>query len=243
MLIRCSADLGRILVGTRLQDLRRFYLLLDELEGRIGGKRLLENCTGRLDWPRRGVYFFFENGESRAGGSLAPRVVRIGTHALKAGSNTRLWSRLAQHRGSVRQGSGNHRSSIFRLIVGNSLIHRDDLLCESWGDQSATREIRKAEREIEMKVSATIGKMPFLWVDVDDDTGPESDRGVIERGSIALVSNWNKDPIDAPSSSWLGHFSCRVRVRRSGLWNNNHVDESYTPGFLDVLERHVRRTG
>ncbi|MBN7764113.1 hypothetical protein JYP52_23575, partial [Nitratireductor aquibiodomus] len=65
--------------------------------------------------------------------------------------------------------------------------------------------------------------------------------GLIHWGNV--ISNWSKDPIDAPSSSWLGHFSCRERVRRSGLWNNNHVDESYTPGFLDVLERHVRRTG
>ena len=27
--------------------------------------------------------------------------------------------------------------------------------------------------------------------------------------------------------------------RRSGLWNNRHVDESYDPSFLDVLEERV----
>ena len=30
-------------------------------------------------------------------------------------------------------------------------------------------------------------------------------------------------------------FSNRERIRRSGLWNSNHVDETYAPDFLDTL--------
>ncbi len=33
--------------------------------------------------------------------------------------------------------------------------------------------------------------------------------------------------------------SDRERVRRSGLWNSRHVDESYDSSFLDVLEERV----
>ena len=74
----------------RLRDLRRLYRLLDELERRLGGKRTLAECHGRIDWPRRGVYFFFEAGEIRTDSGTGPRVVRVGTHALTAKSRTTL---------------------------------------------------------------------------------------------------------------------------------------------------------
>ena len=33
---------------------------------------------------------------------------------------------------------------------------------------------------------------------------------------------------------------CRHRVRLPGLWNTNHVDETYDPTFLDNLERLIQ---
>jgi hypothetical protein len=100
----------------RLDDLKRFYELTGKLGEAIGGARMLAECNGRWNWPRRGVYFFME--EVRADTGSGPRIVRLGTHALKAGSGTSLWNRLSQHRGQARSGGGNHRASIFRLIVG-----------------------------------------------------------------------------------------------------------------------------
>jgi hypothetical protein len=41
------------------------------------------------------------------------------------------------------------------------------------------------------------------------------------------------------SQDWLGHHSDRARVRKSGLWNQNHVEEAYDPAFLDNLNRLV----
>jgi len=78
--------------------------------------------------------------------------------------------------------------------------------------------------------------MPFLWVDIGDEPGPESRRGYIERNSIALLSNYGKVAIDPPADQWLGRHSDRERVKQSGLWNSNHVDENYDPAFLDELE-------
>ena len=80
-----------------------------------------------MDWPPRGVYFFHESGEARSGTGGGPRVVRVGTHGLKSGSGSTLWDRLSQHRGSSRSGRGNHRGSIFRLIVGIALAKRNDI--------------------------------------------------------------------------------------------------------------------
>jgi hypothetical protein len=54
------------------------------------------------------VYFFREAGETRCDSGNGPRIVRVGTHALKAGSSTKLWTRLSQHRGKS-AGGGNHR--------------------------------------------------------------------------------------------------------------------------------------
>ncbi len=83
--------------------------------------------------------------------------------------------------------------------------------------------------------------MPFLWLSIPDEPGPESLRGYIERNSIGLLSNYQQLALDPPSPSWLGHHSDRERVRRSGLWNQNHVDEPYDPGFLNRLEELVSR--
>lgn len=228
----------------RREHLIRFYSILDLLESHIGGSRALADCSGRMVWPKRGVYFFREPGEKRTDTGDGPRIVRIGTHALKAGSGTKLWTRLSQHRGQPSTGGGNHRGSIFRLIVGAALIRRDGFDFPTWGDgNTAARDVRLGERDLECEVSRVVGQMPFLWLSIEDDAGPESLRGFIERNSIALLSNANKPSLDPPSPGWLGHHSDRERVRQSGLWNQNHVDESYDPAFLLKLDQLVSATG
>ena len=236
----------------RLADITRFYALLARLEHRLGGKRTLAQCHGPMNWPDRGVYFFFENGERRSGSGEGARVVRVGTHALKPGAKSSLWGRLSQHRGTG-AGGGNHRGSIFRLLVGESL-KGSGLFQEvvSWdvgnnASHAANRlarsreEIGALERPLEMAVSEHIRTMPFLWIAVEDEPGAGSHRGVIERGSIALLSSYGRPPFDPASSAWLGAQCGRERVRSSGLWNNNHVDENYDPVFLDVLEHYVEK--
>ena len=224
-------------MNVRPRDLADFYALLAELESVLGGARCLKDCNGRMSWPSRGIYFFREPGEFRSDSGEGPRVVRVGTHALKAGSRTRLWGRLSNHRGTQSL-HGNHRGSIFRLIVGAAIMRRDGLDYPTWGSgNSAPRPIRESEVPLEIRVSNTIGEMPFLWLAIEDEPGPSSLRGYVERNSIALLSDFNRDPIDPPSHGWLGHHSDRGRVRASGLWNQNHVDEAYDPEFLAVLKR------
>lgn len=240
-------------MSNRLADLERFYELLGRLERALGGTRTLTACRGRMDWPLRGVYFFFEDGEERRHTGRGPRVVRVGTHALTAGSQSTLRGRLSQHRGQVGSGSGNHRGSIFRLLVGAAIKRRDGLdEPASWGvkgdpAQAARRlgmtpaEVKASEHTLEQAVSRHIGAMQLLWLPVDDDPGPESVRGLIERNAIALLSNHQGAPLDPPSSGWLGLHSDRERVVRSGLWNNRHVDERHDPKFLNVFGELIDR--
>jgi len=228
---------------SRLADIKEFYLLLDELSKLWSGTRRLNDCTGRDDWPLRGVYFFFEDGEYRgeSGGGL--RITRIGTHAVYRDSNSSLWNRLRQHRGTRDRG-GNHRGSVFRLWVGDALSQKHpDLRLDSWLDVHAPRSrVKGPEHSLECKVSDYIGKMPFVCVDVDDMAGMESMRAYIERNSIALLSNLRKNiPVDPASTEWLGAHSSSLEIKRSGLWNSHYVDKDYDRGFLQVLEHYVRR--
>lgn len=224
----------------RRQHLEQFYSLIDRIEQVLGSSRILAQCSGRLVWPVRGIYFFRETGEYRSNTGSGPRIVRVGTHALKVGSGTTLWNRLSQHKGQCVTGGGNHRGSIFRLIVGTALINRDGHQMPTWGKGStSSRDVREREQKLEVAVSRAIGNMPFLWLPIEDDSGPNSLRGFIERNSIALLSNYNRPPIDPPSRDWLGHYCDRERVRNSGLWNSNHVNKEYDPAFPDVLERLV----
>jgi len=100
-------------------------------------------------------------------------------------------------------------------------------------------EVIGRERELEALVSGYICALPFLWLAIEDEPGPASLRGFVERNSIALLSNYGREAVDSPSEAWLGRFSSRERVRQSGLWNNNHVDERYDPSFLNQLEKLV----
>ncbi len=230
---------------SRLDDTITFYQLLDELETVSGGKFMLSNCHGRMEWPQRGVYFFFEDGELRSVSGHGRRVVRVGTHGLMTKSRTSLWNRLNQHRGTLNPLGGNHRGSIFRLLVGDAIINAGAVdSVGSWGHGSnAPREIREAERPAEVQVSRYMGAMPFIVLPLNDAPGPDSLRGYIERNAIALLSGYSVEPVDPPSRKWLGLSSSRERVRQSGLWNNRHVHENHYPRFLDVLAKLIKDIG
>jgi hypothetical protein len=221
------------------EDTDVFYALLDDLSDRIGGPRKLKDCTASSGWPRRGVYFFFEEVESRVNGN--PRVVRVGTHAITNTSNTTLWNRLSNHRGNIggaNPGGGNHRGSIFREHVGTALLRRGNWpseLHQSWRDKNAFQLAREWEYSLEQAVSRHIGDMPFLWLEV-----PElGDRQVMERNSIGLLSR-RRGGVDAESRQWLGLNADSEKVCSSALWNVMHVDGDYDPNYLNMLERLIK---
>jgi hypothetical protein len=228
---------------SRTADLNRFYKVLQQINRNVGGYRFLRDSTGKNTWPKRGLYFFFEEEEYREDAETL-RVVRVGTHALTDTSKTKLWNRLSTHKGQ-KDGGGNHRGSIFRKRIGQALLHRSAAdgqvpSCPTWGQGStAPSAVRQAEIFLEKEVSLHIGSMPFLWLSVDDAHGKASSRGFLERNSIALLSNMNRPSIDLPSPTWLGRFSEQPTIRESGLWNTDCVTESYDLAFLDRLDLFV----
>lgn len=230
----------KIVKNKRLFELIRFYSIMEVLEKKNIQKKLLLNSNGRQKWHQKGVYFFFELNQKRSDSGSGLRVTRIGTHAIQYNSKRTLWNRLSEHKGTAKTGGGDHRSSIFRLLVGTSIIKDKNLKFLSWGEgSSAPRSIKNNELVLEQLVSQTIGKMPFLYLSIDDKASPNSLRAYIEKNSIALLSNYNKRSLDSASEDWLGHKCNREKVNHSGLWNQKHVDESYDPDFLDIFEKLV----
>lgn len=226
-------------------DLEQFYKLLSLLESLPHQGARLSHLPGRIHLPHRGVYFFREAGELWSDGTS--RVVRVGTHAVSAGSKSSLHSRLKTHLGS-KSGSGNHRGSIFRLHVGHALLNKENYTIPTWGVGSvAPPELRaspmaqKSEAAWERKVSDRIGAMTILWVDVPDEPSATSMRAFIERNAIALLSN-RRSPIAPAGETWLGLHSPREEIRTSLLWNLKHIDEVYDPVFLGILEQAIYRT-
>jgi hypothetical protein len=109
-----------------------------------------------------------------------------------------------------------------------------DRVLNTWGKGSAaSRDVRVGEQPLEIRVSRLIGAMPILWLAIEDHPDPDNTRGFVERNSIALLSNYERWPLDPSSAGWLGRYSRSDRVKKSGLWNSNHVDEHHAPEFLD----------
>ena len=52
-------------INDRLKELKRFYDLLAHLEYKNGTKINLSICNGKMNWPKQGIYVFYEAGESR----------------------------------------------------------------------------------------------------------------------------------------------------------------------------------
>lgn len=228
-------------------DTDRFYGMLSRLDLFPNQGMRLNELAEQKCLPRRGVYFFREPGEFYSMVDKLPRIVRVGTHAVSSGSKSTLHSRLKAHLGT-KTGSGNHRGSIFRLHVGNALLFKENMGLPTWGiGSTAPLELREnpaaqyAEAALEKRVSQYIGEMTVLWVDVPDEPSSTSIRAIIERNSIALLSN-KRSPIEPANSTWLGQFSPREEIRTSRLWNLKHVGETYDPQFLVVLEEAIERT-
>lgn len=232
--------MGEKLKNQRLLDLKRFYSIMESLEKKNISKRLLLNSNGRQKWHKRGVYFFFESNQRRSDSGNGFRITRVGTHGLKYDSKTTLWNRLYQHKGIVKNGGGDHRSSIFRLLVGTAIIQNNNLNISTWGvGNTASKDIKKNELLLEQEVSQIIRNMPFLYLSINDEARRESLRGYIERNSISLLSNFNKQALDIASNDWLGYKCDKKEVKESNLWNQKHVEESYDSDFLDVFEKLV----
>lgn len=165
------------------------------------------------DVPENGIYFFFENDESvTIDGKRVHRIVRVGTHR----ADRRLGKRLRLHY------SGSRRRSVFRWHIGNALIQSGRVT----GSVSAPVLIDRRLRvpDLELAISQHFSER-FSFTCIPVDTMERRLR--LEAGLIALLA---KHPIASPGLNWLGHHALRFEIRRSGLWNTQHVESPVISG-------------
>ena len=221
----------------RLQLLDNLYDILNQLksDGRL--LKFKELVNNELV-PTRGIYVFFSNDEQRILNPFQNRIIRVGTHAVSEGAKSTLYQRLKQHKG-MNNLDGNHRGSIFRLHIGNALMKKNNLECNTWGqDIKINDEQKKQESVIEKMVSEYIGEMSVLLININDNPSKYSDRSYIEQNMIALLSG-NYLPIDYQYENWLGNDSIHSAVRNSSLWNVDYTQKNYDKNFLDILQIHI----
>ncbi len=184
------------------------------------------------DLPDDGVYFFYEEGELWGHGGDEPRIVRIGTH--KEGN---FKSRIMEHfvfdekKLDFNEGQPAPKErSIFRKNIGRALLakEKDDYL-KVWEIDYTTKENRKKfsnlrnidkERELEKRISRILReKFSFKYIIVNGEKDRMGSSG-IESGLIGTVSRCRKCK---PSKDWLGQYSPKKEIRKSGMWLVQHL--------------------
>jgi len=178
-------------------------------------------CEPTKDLPQKGIYFFYEQGEI-CSHTDKPRIVRVGIHGQKA----TLRTRLRQHYRLNREGS------VFRKHLGTALLKKkgtpDDEIIE-WKDGRKSprwNNFKATEDEVDRILPS---RFFFKVVAVED--GEER-----KKPEEKLIASLAACPQCRPSKGWLGQYAWSEKIRKSGLWNSNHVD-SENKMKADDLER------
>jgi len=181
----------------------------------FNGMRKFTFPFDKQEIPENGIYILFEKGEFA---HSTNRVVRIGTHT---GQN-QLRSRLFQH--FLKE---NKDRSIFRKNIGRALLNKDkDPFLEKWELDLTTRNAKdlhsdsvdfEKQKEIEKRVTKHIqDNFSFVVFQIDD----KDKRLNFESKIISTVSLCEECK---PSKTWLGNFSPKEKIRKSGLWLVNEL--------------------
>jgi hypothetical protein len=162
--------------------------------------------TPKSELPTNGIYFFYEDGEFCTHvNERQKRIVRVGTHRVDENFRNRINSHYR----------GNKNSSVFRKHLGGALIRRKDpkdKRLKQWLEQDApTFQEMETEVTTELKEHFSFRCIPVEYKDK---------RLRLEEELIATMANCDNCK---PSENWLGNFAADELVRKSGLWNHQHV--------------------
>ena len=178
---------------------------------------------------KNGIYILFEKNEQAYG---LDRIVRIGTHR---GDNN-LYNRLKEH--FINE---NKDRSIFRKNIGRALLNKNnDEYLDVWEidfQERKNRELFKdklniqKQQDLEKQVSLYIqNNLSFVIIEVNE----KEDRLFYESKLISTVSLCDEC---CGSDSWLGNYSPKEKIVKSGLWLVNELyKESFT---LDELNKFI----
>lgn len=181
----------------------------------FNGMKKISFPFDKQEIPENGIYVLFEKGELA---HSTNRIVRIGTHT---GYN-QLRSRLNQH--FIKE---NKDRSIFRKNIGRALLNKDnDSFLEKWEIDLTARKAKEKysglidfgkQDEIEKKVTKYIQENFWFIVFQIGDKIKRLDLEAKIISTVSLCENCR------PSENWLGNFSPKEKIKRSGLWLVNEL--------------------
>ncbi|HLA23744.1 MAG TPA: hypothetical protein VJZ93_04395 [Candidatus Nanoarchaeia archaeon] len=187
----------------------------EEIHELFNGTKRFHFPFDKGEIPQNGIYILFETGEHA---HKVERIVRVGTHT----GRNQLLSRLLQH--FINE---NKDRSIFRKNIGRAVLNMNkDPFLEKWDLDLTTKESKEKnlpfvdmtkQKTTESLVSQYIQKNFSFAVFPIEDKG---ERLELESKIISTISHCEKCK---PSKSWLGLFSPKEKIRKSGLWLVNEL--------------------
>jgi len=188
----------------------------------------------KLEIPENGIYVLFEKNEMA---HSTNRIVRIGSH----NGNNQLRSRLFQH--FLHE---NKDRSIFRKHIGRALLNKlKDPFLKDWEIDLTKREAKEKyyhlidhnyKKEIETKVTQYIqNNFSFIVFQVDvEDMRLELESKIISTVSLCEECN--------ASQNWLGQFSPKEKICKSGLWLINELYKTpLSDNDMQILENLIKK--
>jgi hypothetical protein len=202
--------------------------------------------------PLNGIYFFYEKGEIWGHGGKKLRIVRIGTHK---GNNFR--NRIAEHF-LINEKKMNFDKnkpkpsdrSIFRKNIGRALLNKNEDPClKIWeidflpkGNRIKYGELRDIEKEksIERQITDILrNRFFFRFIIIENENERFGSKG-LESKLIGTVSRCMKCK---QSKKWLGNYSPKKQIRKSGLWLTQHLNaEGITNEDMVFIENLILKT-
>lgn len=165
--------------------------------------------------PKNGIYVLFENDEFA---HETDRIVRVGTHT----GNNQLPSRLEQH--FIRE---NKDRSIFRKNIGRAILNKDknDLLAQWEIDLTSSKAKNKYAKTIDQRKLQEIEKQVTDYIQRNFRFAVlrvrEKEKRL--RWESKIISTISQCDECHPSEKWLGQYSTKDKIRRSGLWLVNEL--------------------
>jgi hypothetical protein len=168
--------------------------------------------------PANGIYIVFEKGEKAHG---TDRIVGVGTHTGEGNLSQRLNEHLY---------IPNKDRSILRKHIGRCLLAAENNpLLEQWNKDTTSKAMREkhgkdidtnAIAEIESRVSTYIANsFSFTVIAV----ASKKDRLALKSGLLSTIASCADCK---PSAQWLGLHHPNAKIRDTGLWNIQHVDDT-----------------
>lgn len=218
-------------IGKQLKFLKeKTFSFCEEIHKLFNNLKRYNFPFNESEIPKNGIYILFEKGEKAHQGD---RIVRIGTHT---GEN-QLQSRLIQHFLNE-----NKDRSIFRKNIGRAILNKEnDPFLEKWEIDLTTKQAKqdskdkidlKKQEQVEKQVTRDIQEnFSFIVIPIED----KDKRLEIESKIISTVSLC---PECKASENWLGLFSPKEKIRKSGLWL---VNELYKAPLNDKDIEEIKR--